>query len=330
LPQEERLLNFCRGRWLPGLILPACCAAAVAHAQSYPTKPVRMVVGFAAGGATDLSARTVAQKLSETLGQQVIVDNRVGASGNLAGEIVARSAPDGYTLYLANATAAMPSLFSKVPFDIRKDFTPVSLVGYGPLLLTTHPSLPVQSVKELIALAKRRPGMLNYGSAGIGSMNHLCMALLVSMTQVDMVHIPYKGGAPSSIGILTGEAQLMFASVAASLPQVKANRLRPLAVSAAKRSGALPDVPTVSEAGLTGYDANSWYAILAPAGTPRPVLLKLSEESVKSLAAAELRERLVTQGVEPAAGGVDEFAPYLAQEIPKWEKVIRDAGIPPQ
>ena len=299
-------------------------------AQQYPARPIRLVVGFAAGGATDLSARVIAAKLSETIGQQVVVDNRPGASANLAADLVVRSAADGYTLLLANATIAMPSLFAKLPFDVKKDLTPVSLVGYGPLLLTVHPSLPVKSVKELVALAKRNPGTLNYATAGVGSMTHLGMALFISMANLRMVHVPYKGGAPSAIAVMTGESQLTFSSVAAALGPVRQGKLRPIAVSAARRSSALPDVPTVSEGGVAGYDASSWYGFFAPAGTPQPIVSKLGDETMKALVAADLKERLVSQGIEPAKGGVEEFAGYLNAEISKWAQVIKSAGIPPQ
>jgi tripartite-type tricarboxylate transporter receptor subunit TctC len=310
-----------------GGTLPLCGPSS---AQQYPARPVRMVVGFAAGGATDLSARFLAQKLSETTGQQVVVENRPGAASMLASELVARGPADGYTLLFANATVAMPSLFANLSFDVRKDLAPVSLVGYGPLVLVAHPSLPVKSVKELTALAKSKPGMLNYGSAGVGSMTHLGMALFISMTSVDMVHIPYKGSAPASIGVLTGEAQLMFTSPAAVMAQMREGRLRPLAVSGITRSAVLPDVPTLAEAGLPGYDATSWYGMLAPAATPPAVISRLGSEAIRALGAADLKERLLNQGIEPAKGGVEEFRPYLGSEISKWAKVIKAAGIPPQ
>ena len=308
----------------------AIAVPGVISAQQYPARAIRLVVGFAAGGATDLSARFLAQKLSETIGQQVVVDNRPGAASTLASELVARSAPDGYTLLIANATVAMPSLFARLSFDVRKDLMPVSLVGYGPLVLVVHPSLPVKSARELIALARRKPGMLNYGTAGVGSMTHLGMALLVSMTNVEMVHVPYKGSVPASIGIITGEVQLMFSSPAAVMSQIREGRLRALAVSGATRSAVLPDVPTLAEAGVTGYDATSWYGMLAPTATPRPAISRLGDETVKALTASDLRERLLNQGIEPARGGVEEFAAYLGLEIPKWARVIKAAGIPPQ
>ena len=301
-----------------------------AAAQQYPARPVRVVVGFSAGGATDLSARFVAQKLSETFGQPVVVENRPGAGSTLASEMVARSTADGYTLLYANATVAMPSIFARLAFDVRKDLAPVSLAGYGPLVLVAHPSLPVKSIRELTALARRKPGMLNYGSAGIGSMTHLGMALLVSMTGMDLVHVPYKGSSQASIGVLTGEAQLMFSSPAAVMAQIRDGKMRALGVSGATRSAVLPGVPTIAEAGLAGYDATSWYGLLAPAGAPRAAISRLGDETIKALTTADLKERLINQGIEPAKGGVDEFAVFLEAEIAKWEKVIKAAGIPPQ
>ena len=312
------------------VLLAGIAASMSAAAQQYPARPVRVVVGFTAGGATDLSARFIAQKLSETIGQPVVVENRPGAGSTLASEMVARSAADGHTLLYANATVAMPSLFARLSFDVRKDLAPVSLVGYGPLVLVAHPSLPVKSIRELTALAKRKPGMLNYGSAGIGSMTHLGMALLVSMTGVDLVHVPYKGSSQASIGVLTGEAQLMFSSPAAVMAQLKDGKMRALGVSGTTRSAVLPGVPTIAEAGLAGYDATSWYGMLAPAGAPRSAISRLGDETIKALATADLKERLLNQGIEPARGGVDEFAVFLTAEIAKWEKVIRAAGIPPQ
>lgn len=299
-------------------------------AQQYPARTVRLVVGFTAGGATDISARALAQKLSALLGQQVVVENRPGAASTLASEFVARSAPDGYTLLLANATVAMPSLFAKLGFDVQKDLAPVSLVGYGPLVMVAHPSLPMKSVKELVALARRKPGMLNYGTAGVGSMTHLAMSLFISMTNVDMVHVPYKGSSQALIGVVTGEAPLMFSSPAAVMAQLQQGRMRAIAVSGTRRSAVLPDVPTLAEAGLPGYDATSWYGMLAPAAAPRPAVMRLSDESVKALAAPDLKDRLLALGIEPAKGGVDEFAGYLEAEIAKWVKVIKAAGIPPQ
>jgi tripartite-type tricarboxylate transporter receptor subunit TctC len=313
-----------------GAITLACALPAIAFAQTYPVRPVRMIVGFAAGGATDIAARALAQKLSETLGQPVIVDNRPGAASMVAAEAVARGAPDGYTMLFANATISMPSLFAKLAFDVQKDLRPLTLVGYGPLALTAHPSLPVTSVKELVALAKKRPGDLNFASAGAGSFTHLAMELFITMTATKLTHVPYKGGGPSVIATMAGETQLTFASVGASIPPVKQGRLRALAVSGLKRSIALPDVPSVSEAGVKGYDATSWYGMLAPSATPPAVISRIGQEAMKALADAQLRERLLAQGIEPATGGVEEFGAYFESEVVKWAKVIRDAAIPPQ
>jgi tripartite-type tricarboxylate transporter receptor subunit TctC len=307
-----------------------CILSSISAAQTYPTRPVRLIVGFAAGGATDIAARALAQRLAASLGQPTIVENRPGAASMLGAEAVARSAPDGYTMLFANATIAMPSLFAKLSFDVQKDLRPVTLVGYGPLALTVHPSLPVKNVKELVALAKRRPGDLNYASAGAGSFTHLAMALFTTMTDTHIVHVPYKGGGPSVIATMAGETQLTFASMGASIPLVQQGRLRALAVSGLKRSIALPDVPSVSEAGVKGYDATSWYGMLAPAATPQAVISRIGEDAVKALGDAQLRERLLSQGIEPASGGVDEFSGYFNAEVTKWAKVIRDAAIPPQ
>jgi len=314
-----------------GAALALCCLApAVACAQQYPAKPVRVLVGFAAGGATDLAARFLAQKLSDAIGQQVVIENRPGGGSMLAAEAVARAAPDGYTLLVSNVTIAMPSMFRKLAFDPRRDLVPVSLAGFGQVMLIVHPSLPARSVKELVALAKRKPGMLNYGSAGTGSFTHLAMALFESMAAIEMVHVPYKGSAPANIGVVTGEAQLVFSSPAAAIGLIKQGRLRALAMSGSTRSAMVPDVPTMSEAGVKGYDATSWYGLLAPAGVPRAAVQKLGEESARALATPDLKERLIAQGIDPAKGGNEEFAAVLAAELPKWERVIAAARIPPQ
>ena len=304
------------------------CGAA--HAQPYPTKPVRILVGFTSGGATDLAARFLAQKLSETLGQPVVVENRPGAGSMLAPEVVVRSPADGYTLLVSNVGIAMPSMFKKLPFDVRRDLTPVSLIGYGQVALFAHPSLPAKSVKEIVALAKRKPGQLNYGSAGTGAFTHLAMALFESMANISMVHVPYKGSSQAVIGVTTGEVDLAFSSPAAAIGLVKQGRLRFIAVSGSTHSSLAPEVPTMAEAGIKGYEATSWYGLLAPAATPRAAIAKLAEDSAKALTAADLKERLLAQAVDPAKGGVEEFAKLLAAEIPKWEKVITAAKIPPQ
>ena len=298
--------------------------------HAYPSRPIRLVVGFAAGGATDVSARVIAQKLSENLGQQVVVDNRPGASSNLASDIVAKSTPDGHTLLLSNATVAMPSLFAKLPFDVQRDLAPVSLAGYGPLALAVHPLLPAKNLKELIALAKAKPDAVSCATAGVGSFLHLAAALFENLSQTKVLHVPYKGGAPAAVAVLAGEVQMAFASIAAVLPHAQQNRLRVIGVSSAKRSSALPDVPALHEAGLPGYDANSWYGMFAPAATARPIIGKLGVATAQALTVADVKARLLAQGVEPASGGVEEFSTYLKKEIPKWAAVIKAASIPPQ
>ncbi len=311
------------------LLLAAANATALAQSV-WPSRPLRIISGFAPGGATDIAARAAAQKLTESLGQTVVVENRPGASGNLAAEMVARGAADGYAIYLANATMATPSLFAKVPFDINKDFAFISMIGMGPSALVLHPSVPARNVKELLALGRKHPHKLNYASGGTGNITHLAMELFVSMTALDMVHVPYKGGAPSTIATVSGEAQLMFSSIASTLAQIQQGRLRAIAVSSMKPSAALPGVPTVHESGVPGYDASSWYGLVMSAATPAPIVSRLSGDMMKALATPEMRERLSNQGIDPVTGGSDEFRKYMAAEIPKWAKVIREAKIPAQ
>lgn len=311
------------------LLLAAANATALAQSV-WPSRSLRIISGFAPGGATDIAARAAAQKLTESLGQTVVVENRPGASGNLAAEMVARGAADGYAIYLANATMATPSLFAKVPFDINKDFAFISMIGMGPSALVLHPSVPARNVKELLALGRKHPHKLNYASGGTGNITHLAMELFVSMTALDMVHVPYKGGAPSTISTVSGEAQLMFSSIASTLAQIQQGRLRAIAVSSMKPSAALPGVPTVHESGVPGYDASSWYGLVMSAATPAPIVSRLSGDMMKALATPEMRERLSNQGIDPVTGGSDEFRKYMAAEIPKWAKVIREAKIPAQ
>jgi tripartite-type tricarboxylate transporter receptor subunit TctC len=300
---------------------------ALASAQAYPSRPIRIVVGFQAGGAVDISSRAIGRQLTEALGQSVIVDNRPGAAGNIAADIVAKAQPDGYTLLMSNLTIAIPSLFTKLPFDVNKDLTPVSLVTNGPSVLVVHPSLAVASVKELIAAAKAKPGQLTYGSGGLGNITHLEMVLFTNMAGVEMVHVPYKGGAPSVVGLLSGEVQILFTSIPSVLPQITARKLKPLAVSTARRSSALPDIPTVDEAGLRGYDASSWYGLFAPAGISKNVLNVLSREIVKIMQVQEVRDRFAADGFEPVGSSPEEFAKFMREEIAKWGKIVKTAGI---
>jgi tripartite-type tricarboxylate transporter receptor subunit TctC len=296
-------------------------------AQTFPTKPIRILVGFAPGGAVDISARVIAQKLGETVGQTVIVDNRPGAAGNIAADLTAKSAPDGHTLFMANSTIAAPDLFEKLPYDVTRDLAPVSLVALGPSVLAVHPSVPARNVKELIALAQSKPKALIYGSGGIGNITHLEMELLASMAKVEMVHVAYKGAAPSITGLLSGEVHLLFASIPSILSQIRSERVRALAVSTAKRNATLPNVPTLSEAGVPGYDAASWYGVFAPAGVPKPVLTTLANELVRIMALPDVRAKFEADGFEPVGSTPDVFEKLVRSDIAKWAKTIKAANI---
>ena len=300
-------------------------------AQSYPARPIRMIVAYPPGGGTDIVGRMMGQKLGENLGQTVVVDNRGGATGNIGTEIAARATADGYTLLMGNVApnAINVSLFKKLPFDPVKDFAPVSLVAVTPNILVVQPSSPVKTVKDLIALAKSKPGTLNFPSAGVGSSSHLAGEMLKSMAGIDMVHVPYKGGGPALVALLSGQVQLMFATLPAAMPHVKSGKLRPVAVTTSHRSQALPELPTIAESGVPGYEAATWYGLLAPAGTPKAIVDRLHAEIVKILA-TDTRQRLAAQGFEPAGTTPAEFAGYIKSEIVKWGKVIKDAGIRPE
>jgi len=304
--------------------------SASASAQSYPAKPLRIVVGFQPGGGVDISARAVGKYLTEAIRQSVIIDNRPGAAGNIGAAYVAKSPADGYTLLMSNSTISTPSLFTNLPFDITKDLEPVSLVAIGPSVLVAHRSLPVKSVKDLIALARKRPGEISYGSGGIGNVTHLEMELVKSLTGIRMEHVPYKGSAPSLVGLVSGEVQVVFTSIPAGLAQVRAGRIKPLAVSTLKRSSAMPDVPTIDESALKGYDAASWYGLFMPTGSPKNAVAAISKEVVKIMQAPDIRERFMADGFEPAGLGPDEFSRYLRAEIVKWDRIIKAAGIKPE
>jgi len=311
------------------VLLAALAGSFPVCAQSYPTKPIRMIVPYPPGGGTDIVGRMVAQKLFESLGQQVIVDNRGGATGSIGAEAAAKSLPDGYTILMGNIApnSINVSLQPKLPYDPVADFAPVSLVASTPNILVVHPSLPVRTVKDLIALARARPGQLNYPSAGVGSSSHLAGELLGILTGIKIVHIPYKGGGPAMIDMISGEMQMMFATMPAAMPHVKSGRVRPVAVTSARRSQTLPQLPTIAETGVKGYEASTWYGVLAPAKTPRAVVERLHGEIVKMLAAPDTRERLTAQGFEPVGSTPEEFAAYIKSEIAKWAKVIREAGV---
>ena len=298
-------------------------------AQGYPNKAVRIVAPFSAGGSTDVLTRIVSLKLYERWGHTVIVDNRVGASGNIGAEYVAKlSAPDGYTLLMAGAPHAIGvSLFRSLRYDLVKDLVPISAVATFPSVIVAHPSLPVKTVKDLIALAKARPGELNFGSPNIGSPNHLSMELFKTMAKVNMVHIPYKGGSGQMVGdLMAGQVQLASMGFPPAIPQVKAGRLRAIAVTGAQRSPLLPEVPTVSEAGLPGFEVSSWYGLFGPAGLPKNIVTKVNGDTVALLALADVKERLAGLGAEPAPMSPEEFGRYVRAEIAKWAKVVRESG----
>jgi len=307
-----------------------CLAAApLAGAQStYPTKPVRLVVPFPAGGTTDILARAAAQKLSEAWGQQVIVDNRPGAGGNIGAELVAKAPPDGYTLLMGTVGthAINASLYSKLPYDHVKDFAPAILVAGVPNVLVVNPSLPVNSVADLIAYAKANPGKLNFASSGSGTSIHLSGELFKTLAGVQMTHVPYKGSAPALTDLMGGQVQLMFDNLPSSLAFIKAGKLRALAVTSTSRAAALPDVPTMIEAGVPGFEASSWFGIVAPAGTPREAVMRINGDVAKWLASPDARERLSSQGAIAAGGSPEDFARHIASDTAKWARVVKESG----
>jgi len=302
--------------------------ALAADAPPYPAKPVRIIAPSSPGSGVDIVSRLVGQKLGANLGQQVVVENRAGAGGNLGAEIAAKAAPDGYTLFMATPSHAInPALYRKLNYDSIRDFAPISLVMTGQYVLVAHPSLPAKSVKELIALARARPGQLNYASAGNGNATHLAGELLKSLARVDIVHVAYKGSGPALVDLISGQVHFMFPNLVNSLPHIAVGRLRALAVTGAKRATAAPQIPTLVEAGVPGYTVMSWYGMLAPAGTPQAVVARLNGELVKVLRSPDVKERLAGQGADPAGGSPEEFSAFLKEEIAKWGKVVRGAGI---
>ncbi len=302
--------------------LPAC-------AQEYPRKAIRLIVPFAPGGGNDTVARAIAQSAGASLGQPVVIDNRAGAGGMLGAQLAAKSPPDGYTLFLGGvgSHAVNPNLHARLPYDPVRDFAPITLIASAPSVLVVHPSLPARTLAEFTALAKASPGRINYASNGNGSSAQLAAVLYESMAGVRMVHVPYKGLAPALVDLLAGEVQAMFSSVVAIVPSIKAGRLRALAVTGKRRAAALPEVPTLDESGVPGYEAGSWYGILAPAGTPQAIVAKLHEAIVHALARPEVRERLVSEGAEVIGSTPQAFAAHITAELARMGKLIRDAGI---
>ena len=299
-------------------------AGIVASAQSYPVKTIRLIVPYPPGGPTDLVGRSLGQKLTEAWGQQVVVENRAGAASAIGTEVAARSAADGYTLLLGTSAGFCinPALGSKLPYDPERDFAPVSLLVINPQILVVHPSLPVHTVKALIALAKNRPGQLNYASVGNGSPQHLGMEMLKSMTGIDMLHVPYKGTAPAVTDILAGHVSLMFNSMPSVLPQARSGKLRGIAVGSSRRSPAAPDIPTVAESGVPGFEYVTWYGLYVPAHTPRDIVNRLQAQVVKILAEPELSQRFASQGAEPSSSTPEQLAQYRRAEFERWRKLI--------
>lgn len=314
-------------QYIKPLALVCMLAPFAASAAEYPTKPIRMLVGFAPGGGTDTTARAMAGKLSERLGQQVIIDNRPGAAGNIAAEITSQANPDGYTVLMGTiaALAINPSLYKKLPFDPLKDVIPVSRAVDSTNILVLHPSVPAKTVKELIALAKTKS--LNGGSSGVGGAGHLALELFNLQAGTKMVHVPYKGGGPAMADLLGGNIQLIFATAASAVPHIKSGKIKALAVTTAKRSGLVPELPTVAEAGLPGFEANNWYGVLVPAGTPRAIVNRLNKEVVAVLNLPDLKDFLFKQGLDAAPSTPEAFAAYIRSEKAQWEKVIKAAGL---
>lgn len=303
-------------------------ASITAGAQNFPAKPVRVIVPYAAGGPYDDVARALGQRLTEIWGHPIVVENRGGAGGNIAAEAVVRSAPDGYTLLLGNAgpITINPSLYKKLPYDPQKDLIPVTMVMSGLMVMVAHPSLPAKNVKELVALAKSRPGKMNYGSAGVGNLQHLGMEYLQSMAGIKMNHVPYKGAAPAFIDLIAGQVEVMFANIVGALPHIKTQRVRPLAVSTAKRSSTLPDLPAVAET-YPGFDMSTWVGIFVPAGTPRDITTKLRDDLIKVVQRQDVKERFALQGAEAVTSTPDELAAHIRRETALYAKLIKAAGV---
>jgi tripartite-type tricarboxylate transporter receptor subunit TctC len=298
--------------------------------QGYPSKPIRFIVGFAPGGPNDIIARIVGQKLSERIGVPVPVDNRPGADSMIGTQLAARSAPDGYTVSMISASATIhPYVYTNVPYDLAKDFSPVSVLASGAFVVVVNPTVPAKSVKDLIALAKAKPGQLNFASSGLGGTLHLSGELFKSLAHVDMNHIPYRGGAPAITDVVTGQVELMFSPLAIAMPHVKAGKLRPLAVTSAKRWPALPQLPTVAESGLQGYEATGWYGVVAPARTPAPVVTRLNQEIVAVLALPDVRQQFASFDLEPVGNSPEQMASHIKAELVKWGRVVKEAKLSP-
>ncbi len=309
------------------IALTAAFSCLAAHAQDYPNKPIRLVVSASAGGTSDILARLVVPKVSQALGQPIVVDIRPGAGGNIGADMVAKAAPDGYTLLMNYpAFTSNQAFYGNLPFDPAKDFSPITLLVEMPVVVVVNPNLPVNSLQDLIALAKRQPGKLNFGSSGNGGVGHLVGEMFNSAADVKMVHVPYKGNGPALVDVVTGVLSLTFSDIAGALPHINNGKMRPLAIAADKRSVKLPNVPTMSEAGLPGFKASSWFGIVTTAGTPQPIVNRLNAEFTKALHSQELRDRLTEMSFVVAGNSTTEFAEFLRAETAKWVKVIKDTG----
>ncbi len=311
----------------PALLAAVAASGSAFAAQPYPTKTIRWVIPYPPGGPVDVVARPVAQRLTEAWGQPIVLDPRPGAGTIIGTDLVAKSAPDGYTLLLTAAQhAVVPSVYSKLPFDTAKDFTPVSQFVSGPFVLAVHPSVPAKTVRELIALAKSQPGQILYASAGSGSVNHLSGELFKTMARIDIVHVPYKGGAPATTDLVGGHVAMMFHSIVGVIPYARTGRLRALAVTTPNRSALVPDIPTMIESGLPGFEVETWYGALGPAGLPRDIVDRLSRELDRILKLPEMRARLQSQGVEPVGGAPEQFGARIAADLARWARVARESG----
>ena len=311
------------------------CAALAVEARAadapYPTKPIRMLVGFPVGGGADVAARVLGMPMSESLGQQIVIDNRPGAGSAIASEIAAKATPDGHTLVsIGSSHAVNAALYPALPYKPAADFSAITIAARSPVVITANPAVPAKTLKELIALGKARPGQLNYGSAGVNGINHLAAELLKRMAGFDITLVPYKGVAQALPAVMAGEVQLMFATLPGSIGQVKAGRIRAIAVTSARRSSAAPDIPTVAESGVPGYEAASWFAFLAPVATPKRIVARLNAEALRALARPDVSESLTRQGMDPAGTTPAEADAYLRAEIAKWTRVVKEAGIKAQ
>src|SRR5688572_8675091 len=323
-PSGSRTARVC-------LLTSACCLwaiAVVAIAQPYPAKPVRLIVGPGPGSGTDVVARAIALRLTERVGQSVLVDNRVGAGGTIAVATVAKSPPDGYTLlFVSGSLVIHPAIYRKLPYDVERDLVPIALVGVVPQVLVVHPSLPAKNMREFVALAKKRPGQINYGSGGVGSTGHLAGELLQSSAGIQLVHVPYKGAGPAAVDVTAGQIQGLFTSAVNALQHARTGRVRMVGVTTAKRAAAIPEVPTFAESGVPGYELMTWYGVLAPTGTPRAVVDRVNQEVAAVIKLPDVQSRLVADGVEPSGSSPEEFAAMIKRELARIAKIIKTAGI---